>query len=239
MSVEKSPEADLERKRSSFLLISYVVVLAITLVAFRWKMYDRKLMDLGAVTVEMEEEDMIPVTRQDQPPPPPPPPPPAPPEELEIVKDDEEVNNDQDLFNSEADEEMIIEAPPPAEEEAAEPQVFVIVEDMPRFPGCENEKGSNQQKDMCAFQKMQLFLQKNMKYPPKAVDANITGTVHVGFVVLEDGSITSVKVLRGIGGGCDEEAIRVVNAMPKWKPGKQRGKAVRCSFTLPVRFQLR
>lgn len=238
MALDKKPEADLEKKRGTFLMLSYVVVLAVVLIAFQWKTFDKSLMDLGDVNVDDLQEELIPITRQ-EPPPPPPPPPPAPPEELEIVEDDEEIEEELDLFENEVDEDTEIEPMEIVEEEAAEPEIFVIVEDMPRFPGCENTKGSNQQKDMCAFGKMQEYLKKNLKYPQRAIDANITGTVHVGFVVNENGSISQVKVLRGIGGGCDKEAIRVVKAMPKWKPGKQRGKAVKCSFTLPVRFVLK
>ena len=82
------------------------------------------------------------------------------------------------------------------------------------------------------------FLGKNIKYPALAKESGIQGRVFINFVVEIDGSITDVKVLRGIGGGCDEEAVRVVESMPKWKPGKQRGKPVRVSYNLPVKFTL-
>lgn len=237
MSIRKNPEADIDKKRPTYLLVSYVAVLALVLMAFEFKIFEVSLMDLGPVMAENIDEELIPITRQDQPPPPPPPPP-VKPEQIEIVDDEEEVE-DQPLFDSEIDEKTEITPIEIKEEEAAEPEIFVIVEDMPRFPGCEDKKGSNQEKDQCAFVKMQEFLHKNVKYPQKAIDANITGTVYVGFVVTEDGSIKDAKVLRNVGGGCDEEALRVVNAMPKWKPGKQRGKSVKVSYTLPVRFQLK
>ena len=82
------------------------------------------------------------------------------------------------------------------------------------------------------------FIGTNIRYPKYAQDHGISGRVLVRFVVETDGSITNVEVLQGIGGGCDEEAVRVVKSMPKWKPGKQRGKAVRVQFNLPVRFSL-
>ncbi|MEN8225218.1 MAG: energy transducer TonB, partial [Bacteroidota bacterium] len=86
--------------------------------------------------------------------------------------------------------------------------------------------------------KLYAYLGNNIKYPVMAKESGIQGKVYVTFVVETDGSITDVKVLRGIGGGCDEEAIRVVSTMPKWKPGKQRGKPVRVQYNLPVRFTL-
>ena len=111
------------------------------------------------------------------------------------------------------------------EEVYEEPEIFTIVEEMPGFPGGD--------------EKLFKYLGENIKYPAMAKDAGIKGVVYVTFVVKEDGSIDGVKVLRGIGGGCDEEAMRVVKSMPKWKPGKQRGKNVRVQYNLPIRFTLR
>ncbi len=105
-----------------------------------------------------------------------------------------------------------------------EDQIFTVVEELPEFPG-----GTSAMMD---------FLQTNLRYPEAAKDAGIQGTVFVSFVVESDGSISNIKVLRGIGGGCDEEAVRVVGMMPKWEPGRQRGEAVRVQFNMPVRFVL-
>ena len=116
----------------------------------------------------------------------------------------------------------IIEEP---EEEVVEEQIFTIVEEMPSFPGGEEE--------------LFKYLGKSIKYPQMAADAGISGVVYVTFVVDKDGKVKDAKVLRGIGGGCDEEAIRVVKAMPPWKPGKQRGKAVKVQYNLPIRFTLK
>jgi len=102
--------------------------------------------------------------------------------------------------------------------------VFTIVEDMPDFPGGEDA--------------MKKFLAENIKYPDEAVRNNIQGTVYVSFVVQQDGKIVDTKVLRGVGSGCDEEALRVVNRMPVWKPGYQNGKAVKVQYNLPVHFKL-
>jgi len=102
--------------------------------------------------------------------------------------------------------------------------IFIVVEEQPRFPGGNDARIK--------------FLLKNVKYPEEARDLGIQGRVFVTFVVEIDGSITDVKILRGIGGGCDKEAIRVVKSMPKWIPGKQRGVPVRVQFNLPIKFTL-
>lgn len=103
-------------------------------------------------------------------------------------------------------------------------KVFEKVEDMPEFPGGEKA--------------MMDFVAKNVQYPKEAMEKEISGRVLVGFIVEKDGSISETEIVKGIGGGCDEEAVRVVKAMPKWKPGKQKGKPVRVHFMLPLTFKL-
>lgn len=110
------------------------------------------------------------------------------------------------------------------EEKNVDSEIYKVVEVMPEFPG--------------GASKMMEFVQRNLKYPIDARENGIQGRVFVNFVVEPDGSITNITIMRGIGGGCDEEAIRVVKSMPKWKPGRHRGNAVRCSYTLPVIFML-
>ena len=110
------------------------------------------------------------------------------------------------------------------EEDNSEDEIFTVVEDDPEFPG--------------GMDSLRAFLQRNIKYPEKALKNKIEGRVFVAFTVEKDGSISSIKILRDIGGGCGKEAVRVVKLMPKWKPGTQRGKAVRTQFTLPVHFKL-
>lgn len=117
--------------------------------------------------------------------------------------------------------------------------VYEEVEDMPRFPGCEGELGSDESRDMCAFKKMQQYLVKKMQYPPAAIDMGISGTVFIGFVVNTDGSIDSVIVARSVHPLLDQEAMRVVQGMPLWKPGIQKGVPVRTKFFLPIKFGLR
>ncbi|MBL7957953.1 MAG: energy transducer TonB [Flavobacteriales bacterium] len=221
MQPRKNPEADLERRKMSFWMIGALTALAITLVAFEWTTFDRTQEGLGALDMELLEEEVIPPSAT---PPPPPPPPPAPTQVIEIVDDEEEVV-ETETVEMEVEENTEVQAPAQQEEEVVEEQIFTIVEDMPAFPGGEAE--------------MRKYLGKSIKYPQMAQDAGISGTVFLTFEVDKDGKIKDVKVLRGIGGGCDEEAIRVVKAMPQWTPGKQRGKPVRVQFTLPVKFTLR
>ncbi len=106
----------------------------------------------------------------------------------------------------------------------ANDKVLEKAEVMPQFPGGD--------------QAMMKFVAENVQYPQEARDKEISGRVMVGFIVEKDGSVNEVKVVKGIGGGCDEEAVRVVKAMPKWKPGKQKGKPVRVHYTLPLTFKL-
>lgn len=235
MELKKNPEADLEKKKGFFFQIGLVLVLALLLISFEWKVYDIKVSELGKLVVEQEEEELIPITRQELTPPPPPPPKPT---QIEIVKDEEEIKEEV-VINTESNEETEVKIVEQAEEVAPdEPQIFTIVEDMPRYPGCESA-GNYEQKMACADTEMRKYLSANTKFPRMAVDAGISGTVYVGFVVSENGQIADIKVLKGLGGGCDEEAIRVVKNMPTWIPGKQRNKPVKVQFTLPIKFILK
>ena len=223
MEKKKNSDADLEKKKPTLFLIGFIFALAVVLLAFEYKSYDASLNGF-VINVDDEELELPPLTNTTPPPPPPPPPPPKAPEVLELVEEDE-IEEEQELdIDDEADENTEVEVREQEEEEVEEP-TFTIVEDMPTFPGGEA--------------KMYEYLYKNLKYPAMAKDAGITGTVYVNFVIDKNGKITNVNVLRGIGGGCDEAAIAAVEKMPDWKPGKQRGKAVKVSYNLPVKFQLK
>ena len=224
MDPKKSPKADLENKRALFIQIGLIISLTIVLVAFEWKTYDRVLTDLGEREVIDIPEEMVEITRQEQPPPPPAPPPQT--TQFKIVEDDVEIEDDF-IIDADVDLKTVIEAYiPPVfeEEEVVEEEIFIVVEDMPTFPGGDEAR--------------MRFLSENIRYPQMARESGIQGTVFVTFVVERDGSVTDVRVLRGIGGGCDEEALRVIRAMPRWNPGKQRGRPVRVQFNMPIRFTL-
>lgn len=226
MDLKKSPKADLEPKRVIFTEIGLIIGLALMLVAFEWKTYEKTVVDVATRTVENIAEDIIPITEQKIKPPPP-----APVQQvvrINIVEDDMEVDDNLEI-DAEADqntevEEYIAPVKQEDEESAEETQIFMVVESMPEFPGGE-----------AALYK---FLAENIKYPQMAKESGIQGRVFVTFVVERNGKVTDVRVLRGIGGGCDEEAIRVVQNMPSWAPGKQRGKSVRVQYNLPVKFTL-
>ncbi len=220
MEAKKNPEADLERRKGSFVLIGLITALAITLVGLEWTTFEKQLGSLGSLDIDFLEEEVIPPSAT---PPPPPPPPPAPTTVLEIVDDKEDIV-EVEIIDQEIKEDTKVEIVQ-RQEVIEEEQIFTIVEEMPSFPGGEGE--------------LFKYLGKNIKYPQMATDAGISGVVYVTFVVDKEGKIRDVKVLRGIGGGCDEEAVRVVKSMPTWKAGKQRGKAVTVQYNLPIRFTLR
>ena len=225
MEEKKSPKANLENKKLMFMQIGMIISLLIAWLAFEHKSYDKREIDPSLLRqTEVVEEEMVEITKQEEQKP-------QPVEvpkqttQLEIVQDDVEVEDIE--INAEVDQQEVIEEYVPVEveeEEVQEQEIFQIVEEMPSYPGGE--------------QKLMEYVAKNIKYPQIARETGIQGRVFVGFVVEPDGSVSNVKVLRGIGGGCDEEAVRVVKSMPKWKPGKQRGKAVRVSYMLPVNFKL-
>ncbi|MDD3636647.1 MAG: energy transducer TonB [Bacteroidales bacterium] len=224
MEIKKSPKADLENKKVLMRQIGLIFALAVVFFAFEYRSYDKRTLDLMERSVEDIPEEIIPITEQKVKPPPPPPPRQV--TVLQVVEDDVEVEDEIEI-DVEVDQETEIEVyvpPVMEEEEVVEAEIFTVVESMPEFPG--------------GPAKMMEYIAKNIKYPAMARESGIQGRVFVNFVVEPDGSVSNVKVLRGIGGGCDEEAVRVVEAMPKWTPGRQRGKAVRVSFNLPVRFTL-
>lgn len=224
MDAKKSPKADLESKKVLFVQFGLIIALTIVLFAFEWKSYDKRELDLGQRDAVDIVEEIIPITEQKVKPPPPPPPKQV--TVIEIVEDDEIIEDDIEI-DAEADEMTEIEEYIPIEmeeEEIDEEKIFVIVEQNASFPGGEKARVR--------------YLIENIHYPTMARESGIQGMVYVTFVVERDGSITDVRVLRGIGGGCDEEAVRVVTNMPRWIPGRQRNKPVRVQFNLPVRFTL-
>lgn len=228
MELKKNPKADLEKRRGLYLEIGLVVILVAALVAFEVKTYDNEESEAFVREVVDEPEEIMIQTDVPEPPPPPPPEAPEVTSIIEVVADDQEIKNEL-VVNAQVDENTTnIEITPvqiEEEEDVEEQTIFTVVENEPEFPG--------------GMEALAKYLAQNIKYPQLARDNNITGKVFVTFVVERDGRIADVKLLRDIGGGCGAEAIRVVKAMPKWTPGKQRGKAVRVQFNLPVNFNLK
>ena len=197
-------------------------------IAFEWTKRDIKIDTSQAITDLVFEEEIIPITEQPEqaaPPPPPAAPPIA--ETLTIVEDDADVEETTIATSEETNQAVEIKYVPVAveEEEPKEQTIFEVVEQMPEFPNG-------------GMAGLMQYLSKNIKYPTIAQENGTQGRVTVQFVVNRDGSIVDAKVLRGVDPYLDKEAIRVISSMPKWKPGMQRGKAVRVKYTVPVMFRL-
>ena len=225
MQLKKNPQASLEDKKFTYVLIGLVLVLSICYVAFEWT--EKEVTKYDVVDTEFLFEDEIDIQQTTQETPPPPPPPAVQEVEvLNVVEDDVEVEEVQ--INTEDDKDVEVVIAPPVEapvEEEEEEVIFMVVESMPEFPGGQ--------------QALFKYLAENVKYPVIAQENGIQGRVICQFVVNKDGSIVDVVAVRSSGEpSLDKEAIRVIKSMPKWKPGKQRGKPVRVKYTVPVNFRL-
>ncbi|WP_020534990.1 energy transducer TonB [Lewinella cohaerens] len=249
----KYPEVDVLHNTGIFWKLGLVVVLALTVMAFNWTQFENKVdIPEGAMDMDFDIEMEAP-PQTTTPPPPPPPPPPV----IEEVPSDAVLLDEQETFSDQSasanlavsnapvakvDEGPAPPPPPPPPPPALEvKEIFKIVEDMPRFPGCE-DVGTKEEKMACSQQKLLEFIYDNIKYPAIARDNNVSGTVVVRFVVQDDGSIENAEILRDIGADCGAEALRVVKLMrnlpEKWTPGKQRGRNVPVYFNLPIKFVL-
>ncbi len=223
VEIKKNPKADLTRTTGLFLNVGLVLSLLLVIFAFEKKVYDDgSLVNLNAQAEDFEDLMDIPQTEQ----PPPPPPKKVQPEIIEIPDEEEieeeiEIDLDVEMTEETVIEEVVFEEAP--EEEEAD-EIFTIVEDQPLPIG-----------GMSAFYQ---FVQKKLKYPAQARRMGIEGKVYVQFVVDKDGRLTEVQAVKGIGAGCDEEAVRVIKQAPKWKPGKQRGRSVKVRMILPITFRL-
>lgn len=223
VEIKKNPKADLTKRSGLFLSIGLMLSLLFVITAFEWKFYD----DLGGMDLKASAEvfdDLMEVPQTEQPPPPPMKL--VQPEIIEVdddedIQEDIKIDLDIDMNETTVIQEVIFTAAP--EEEEAD-EIFTIVEDQPTPTG-----------GMQAFYK---YVSDNLKYPAQARRMGIEGKVFVQFVVDRDGSLSEVQAIRGIGAGCDEEAVRVIQGAPKWNPGKQRGRPVRVRMILPITFKL-
>lgn len=227
MEIKKSPKADLEGKKSTWLLIGYVLILAVLFVSFEWTDRDKQVTTDTGIVEPIFEEEMVPITEQEEvKQAPPPPEAPKVEEVLKIVENDAKVEESTIQSSEETGQAVEVKYVPVEveEEPVEEEEIFQVVEEMPEFPGGMGE---------CL-----KFLAKNIKYPTIAQENGVQGRVIVQFVVNSDGTIVDPVVMRSVDPYLDKEALRVIKMMPKWKPGKQRGKAVRVKYTVPVTFKL-
>ena len=233
MESKKNPKADVGRNSSLYFVIGLAAVMALTWGALEWKTYD----DSGDYDVSMNVDDdldeEVPMTEQIKTPPPPPPP--AAPEIIEVVEDEEEVEETVIESTETSQEEEIMDVDDVATEEVEDlgDIPFAVIEDVPIFPGCENDKD----KRSCFQKMMQKHIAKNFRYPEIAQDMGVQGRVSVMFTIQKDGSIGNVR-MRGPDKNLEKEAARIIGKLPKMTPGKQRGRAVRVPFSIPITFKL-
>ncbi len=233
MQPKKNPKADLNKDRNLYFVIGLTLVLGVTWGAIEYRTYE-KVFDLAALDMLEDDDEDIPITEQLKTPPPPPPPPPAP-EVIEVVEDEEEVEETV-IESTETDQDEIIIEEIEVEEEFEDIDVpFAVIEDVPIFPGCESVAKS--QRRACFQDKINQHIRRNFRYPEIAQEMGIQGRVYVNFIIAKDGSITNIR-MRGPDKNLENEAQRIISRLPQMTPGKQRGRAVRVPFSIPITFRL-
>ena len=229
MEIKKTEKANLENKKLLFTEIGLIISLLIVFIAFEWTQAEVKVSNLEDTTQVVTEEEIIPITQETPPPPPSAPKIPILSDQIDIV--DDEIKIDDDMFMNLEDDASIgveimdyVEVQEEVVEEEAIP--FQLVEEKPSFQGGDANQFSK-------------WVNSRLEYPEIAKENGVQGRVTLQFTVEKDGSVTKVKVLRGVDPSLDKEAVRVVSMSPKWSPGKQRDRAVPVTYTVPVIFQLR
>ena len=220
MALRKTPAVDLKRRYGFFVQVGMIASLLLLIIAFNANLERGETMEISQIEQEVVQMEEILQTEQIQKPPPPP----RPPVPIEVPNDEILEDDELDLDASlDLDAPVSLPPPPPPdeEEEIDEPEIFEIVEQMPELIGGIGG------------------LQSKARYPEIARRANVEGRVIVQFIVDENGEVSEPTILRGIGGGCDQEAIRVITEHAKFIPGRQRGRPVSVKMSLPIIFKLR
>ena len=229
MEIKKTPKADLENRRTLYTEIGLVVALLVVWGAFSYSTKEKAVASLGEDTQVVEVEDMVPITQETPPPPPEAPKIPVLSDQIDIVEDDIKV--DDNFMSLEDDANLGVEIMDYVEEvkeEVVEEEAipFQLVEEKPSFNGGDANEFSK-------------WVNSKLQYPEIAKENGVQGRVTLQFTVNPDGSVSNVKVLRGVDPSLDKEAVRVVSSSPKWTPGKQRDRNVKVTYTFPVIFQLK
>lgn len=237
MEQKKSQKADVSRNGSVYFAVGLALMLLVTNYTINYKTYDKSDIDIGLLDREAEDEEETIITEQIVTPPPPPPPPAAP-EVIEVVEDEEEVEETV-IESTETDQEEEIVEVEEVEVEEVEEEVevpFSVIENVPVFPGC--DRGNNDKKRKCMSDKITKFVQKNFD-TDLAADLGLSGRqrISVQFKIDQSGNVVGVRS-RAPHPRLEKEAARVINKLPKMKPGKQRGKAVIVPYALPIIFQV-
>lgn len=240
MKPKKNPKADLNRDSGLFFVIGLTIVLFITWRALEYKSYDSTTE--AVIIAHMAKPDLdeeVPVTENLKLPPPDAPP--VAPAIIEIVEDAEEIEESV-ILSTETDQDATIDAPIVAVDDIVVDEVeeditvpFAVIEDVPIFPGC--EKGTRDEQRACFQQKIQEHVIKNFKYPQIAVEMGVQGKVYVQFIIDAEGQITNIRT-RGPDQLLEKEARRIIASLPQMTPGKQRGRAVKVPYSIPVNFKL-
>ena len=229
MEIKKTEKANLENKKLLFTEIGLIISLLIVFIAFEWTQAEVKVSNLEDTTEVVTEEEIIPITQETPPPPPSAPKIPILSDQIDIVDDEIELEDDM-FMNLEDNADLGVEIMDyvEVEEEVVEEEAipFQLVEEKPSFQGGDANQFSK-------------WVNTRLVYPEIAKENGVQGRVTLQFTVEKDGTVTKVKVLRGVDPSLDKEAVRVVSMSPKWKPGKQRDRAVPVTYTFPVIFQLR
>lgn len=229
MEVKKTENASLENKRLIFVELGFVFALVVVFLAFSYSSKEQTAAVLDAGPQEAIEEEIIPITQETPPPPPEQAKMPVLSDQIDIIDDDIEV--DDNILNLEDDDDLGVEimdyVEGPEEETIEEEAIpFQLVEQKPSFKGGDANEFSK-------------WVNQRLVYPEIAKENGVQGRVMLQFTVNADGTVSNVKVLRGVDPSLDKEAVRVVSSSPKWTPGKQRDRAVKVTYTFPVIFQLR
>jgi len=227
MEIKKSDRANLEKGKSTSLLIGFVMALAVMFLALEWTQREvEDNSDLYTARDMTITEEMVPITLPEKKTVPPPPAAVTKAEIIDIVEDDADI--EEDIMASPEDQAEWVDIDEyeaiEIEEEPEDDEPFMVVEDMPEFPG--------------GTAALLEYLKKNIKYPAICRENNIQGRVLVTFIVNKDGAIVEPEVVKSVNPSLDKEALRVISQMPSWKPGAQRGKPVRVKYTVPVNFRL-
>ncbi len=236
MESRKTSQADLEHKRYLFFEFGIVITLAIVLFSMELNFKEKNEDISSQEMVFMSEEEMVPITRQEQTPPPPAPKVAQVFDVINIVDNDIEIEEDLEILDSETDQDAEVEIieleAVELEEEISEAEIFIVVEEMPIFmpDKCKSSEEGNQE--------LMQYIARSLKYPVIAAENGIEGKVFVNFVVSPMGNVTNVSVSRGVHPELDREAIRVVSNLPAFSPGRQRGKAVNVQYAVPINFIL-
>lgn len=239
MELKKNPKADLNRDSGLYFVIGLTLVLLIVWRALEHKSYDTNTEVVIAYTVNPDLKEEVPITENMKMPPPPAPP--SAPTIIDVVDDVAEIE-ETIISSTEMNQEMEVSESiisvddvnvDEVEEEVSVP--FAVIEDVPVFPGCENV--TKEEKRACFQKKIQEHVMNNFKYPPTALEMGIHGKVYVQFVINVDGRVTNVK-LRGPDKMLEKEAERIIASLPRMIPGKQRGKAVKVPYGIPINFKM-